>query len=174
MDYRKLRQGELIAAVSALLLFIFMFFSWYSAPSVTKSIEQARQFGIPTFGNVDSTIDAWEAFDFADLVMFVTIAAAIGMALLRMSDNRLNLPLSISSLVAGLGALSTLLIVYRILDTPVGGYTHRETGIYLGLIAAVALTVGGYITMRYEGITLADVRDRLLGTSQTGPPEPPF
>ncbi len=174
MDRGKLRQGEWIAGISAAALLIFMFFGWYSAPGVGKAIQQARQFGIPTVGNIDSSIDAWQAFDFIDLILFASVIAAVGMALLRMSDNRLNLPLSISTTVAGLGALSTLLVLYRVLDTPITGFDHREPGLYLGLAAAVGIAVGGYRTMKDEGIKLAEVRDKLLGATQSGPPEPPF
>jgi hypothetical protein len=174
MDFSKLRRGELIAGVSAVALFIFMFFSWFGVPGVNKAVEQARQFGIPTVGNIDATANAWQSFDFVDIVLFVTVIAAAGMAALRASDNRLNLPLSISAIVAGLGALSTLLVLYRVVN-PVGNPDlDRKSGLFLGLIAAAGVAYGGYRTMQDEGIKLAEVRDKLLGTTQTGPPEPPF
>jgi hypothetical protein len=173
MDFSKLRQGERIAAVSAILLFVFMFFSWFSVPGVDKAVEQARQFGIPTVGNVDATANAWQSFDFIDIVLFVTVLAGAGMAALRASDNSLNLPLPISTIVTGLGVLSTLLVLYRVLN-PVGSPDlDRKAGLFLGLIAAAGVAYGGYRTMRDEGISLQDVQSKLAGTPP-GPPEPPF
>jgi hypothetical protein len=172
MDFSKLRQGELIAGVSAVLLFIFMFFDWYSYTAVEKQIEQAHQFGIPTVGNVSPGISAWDAFDFVDVIMLLAVIAAVGMAFLRMTDNRLNLPLEISSVAAGLGALSTLLVLFRVIDPPLADL-DRDLGLFLGLVAAAGVAYGGYRTMQDEGISLQDVQKKLAG-AQSGPPEPPF
>ncbi len=94
-------------------------------------------------------------------------------------------------LVAGLGALSSILIVYRILDHPSAGTSGTisgvhysasvgiKIGIWLGLIAALGLTYGGYLGMQDEGTSLADVREQasdafgglsaaVAGSSSTG------
>src|SRR6202035_720646 len=72
---------------------------------------------------------------------------------------------------AGLGALSTVLILYRIVHHPTAnasfGSFHASVGIklgiWLGLIAAMAVTYGGYLQMQEEGTSLADVREQASG-----------
>ena len=72
--------------------------------------------------------------------------------------------MQLSVVVTVLGAVSTLLILYRIfkhptLDIP-GAHAGIKIGIWLGLIAAAALTYGGYLAMQDEGTSLGDVRDQ--------------
>ncbi len=81
-------------------------------------------------------------------------------------------PVQPGVIVAGLGALSTILIAYRIVHHPSGGaggtvgsvhvsYSYGiKLGIWLGLIAAVGIAYGGYLAMQDEGTSLADVRQQ--------------
>ena len=71
-------------------------------------------------------------------------------------------------IVAGLGALSTVLILYRIVHHPSGSgsegagvnrYSYSfgiELGIWLALVAAAAIAYGGYLAIRAEGTRPAD------------------
>jgi len=67
----------------------------------------------------------------------------------------------LSVVVTVLGAVSTLLILYRIIKHPTldvpGAHAGIKIGIWLGLIAAGALTYGGYLAMQDEGTSLGDV-----------------
>jgi hypothetical protein len=83
-----------------------------------------------------------------------------------------NLPVAASALTAGLGILATLLILYRIIDPP--GDAAREFGVFLGLIAAAGIAVGGWLSMQEEGTTFAGEYDRFGGgPSDPGAPPPP-
>ena len=81
--------------------------------------------------------------------------------LIAASPRALELPIEAGVLVAGLGALSTALILYRIVHHPtasatVGSYHASvgiKTGIWLGLIAAAGVTCGGYLKLRLEAIS---------------------
>ena len=96
-----------------------------------------------------------------------------------------NLPVAGSALVAGLGILCVLLILYRIIDPPGEGdipdgfdiSIAREIGVFLGLIAAVGIAYGGYLGMQEEGTSFGDQADRLqnrdAGTTTGGAPPPP-
>ncbi len=83
-------------------------------------------------------------------------------------------------MVAGLGALSTLLILYRIIHHPsvsiAGLHAGIKIGIWLGLIASAAVTYGGYLAMTEEGTSLGDVREQASGAlgnlSGSGPSSP--
>jgi hypothetical protein len=50
-----------------------------------------------------------------------------------------------TALLAGVG---TILILYQVFETP--GDLDRKVGLFLGLIACAAITVGGYLSMQEE------------------------
>ena len=162
MEVDKLSIGERIAAVSAILLFIFMFFDWFG-------VEVS---GVPGFSGdiAGGSGSAWDALDVIPIFLMLAIVAAIGVAIARLTDADIELPVSLNAIVAALGALAFLLILYRIVDPPGGGGTGLEgvevdttlkIGIFLALLSAAGIAYGGYSAMREEGMTFADVGDRL-------------
>jgi hypothetical protein len=173
MDFSRLTQGEKIAGISGIALLLIMFiFSWYGVDVGGQSVP-------------DSGANAWEAFSFIDIVLFVTVAAAIGLALISASQTEVGLPVAASAVVAGLGILSVILIFYRIIDTP-GDVTAasalleqevdvtRKIGVWLGLIAAIGVAYGGWRAMQEEGTSFGDQADRFRepdeGPGATPPP----
>ena len=112
MDLDRLGMGEKIAAVSGILLFVFMFLDWFSVSVSGGGFSSGSLGG----GN------AWDSLDWIPIFLVITIAVAIGHALIEASDTDLNAPLHGSTATTVLGAISVLLILYRIIDTP-GGAT---------------------------------------------------
>jgi len=184
MDVDRLSPGEKIAGVSAILLFIFMFFDWFG---VEVSGVGGFSGSVPGAGG-----NAWDALEFIPIVLLLAIVAALATVALRLSDSTFEPPVPMSTLVTVLGVISVLLILFRIIDPPsydsFGGVSVDATlslGIFLGLIAAGGIAFGGYSTMKEEGITFGDAADRLSGggappapppqqhSSQTPPPPPP-
>jgi hypothetical protein len=184
MQVDKLSTGEKLAAVSALLLFVFMFFDWFG-------VEVS---GVPGFGGDVSGAggSAWDALDVIPIFLMLAIVAAIGVAIIRLTDADLELPVSLNAIVAALGGLAVLLILYRIVDQPGGGGDFSgvevdvtlKVGIFLAFAAAVGIAYGGYRAMEEEGVTFGDVGDRLSSggadqppaggsTASTPPPPPP-
>ena len=184
MDLDRLNTGEKIAAGSAILLFIFMFFDWFGV-----EVNGAGGFSgsVPGAGG-----SAWDALDFIPIVLLVTIIAALVMAGLRFADSTAEPPVPMSTVVTVLGVISVLLILFRIIDPPsfgsFGGVSVDATldvGIFLGLISAAGIAYGGYSAMREEGVTFGDVADGLSAgrgpgagappqqPSSTAPPPPP-
>lgn len=175
MDTSRLGRGEMIAAASAIALLLIMFiFSW---------------FGVEGFG-----ANAWESFSFIDIILFITILVAVGLAVMKANSQSPNLPVAGSALVAGLGILSVLLILFRIISPPdfgIGDVAEafgggeadigREIGVFLGLLAAAGIAYGGWESMREEGTSFQAQKDRLQSHdtspgSSTGrdvPPPPP-
>jgi hypothetical protein len=161
MDLDRLSPGEKVAGISAILLFIFMFFEWFG-------VEVS---GVPGFsGSVSSSGggSAWDALDYIPIVLLLTIVAALVMVGLRLADSAVEPVVPMSAIVAVLGALSVLLILFRIIDPPsfgsYGGVSVDATlsvGIFLGLIAAGGIAYGGYSAMREEGLTFGEVADQL-------------
>jgi len=151
MDLSKLRTGERIAAISAVALFVFMFFSWYGVDVGEISNALLDRVG------VDTTLTAWQSFDILDLVLLVTILAALGLAFLTASGRSVALPVAASVIVTVLAALATLLVIYRILNQPgENEFIEVKFGAWLGLLATAGIAVGGYLAMRDEGTTFDD------------------
>jgi hypothetical protein len=180
MDADRLSTGEKIAGASAVLLFIFMFFDWFSVEVSGGN----GLFSVSAGGN------AWEAFSWIDLLMLLTIVVTVAVVVIRLADAIVEPPFSLNAAVAILGGLSVLFILYRIIDPPLdtdiaGVEISRSIGIYLGLLAAAGITYGGYRAMQEEGTSFGDLGDQLSsgrghgtgGTTQppsaTPPPPPP-
>ena len=172
MDANRLGRGEKIAAVSAVLLLLIMFiFSW---------------FGIDASGGTFSAsagANAWESFGLIDLILFITAVAAIALAVMRANAQDIDAPLSPAAVVAGLGILSVVLILFRIISPPdfgvgdlgdlAGVEVGREIGVFLGLIAAAGIAYGGYEAMQERGTSFTAEKDRLTGDRDAPPPPPP-
>jgi quinol-cytochrome oxidoreductase complex cytochrome b subunit len=170
MDADRLRTGELIAAVSAVALFIIMFLPWFGVGGVAgEALEQAQDLGFA--GEVETSANAWESFDFIDLVLLVTIVIAVGLAVATMAAQTVALPVAASAITAGLGVLSTLLILYRIIDPP--GDADRKFWVFLGLIAAAGIAYGGWRAMQEEGTSFGGEADRVRGRGEPPPPSAP-
>jgi hypothetical protein len=171
MDVDRLSTGEKIAGASAILLFIFMFFDWYSV-----DVEG----GLISF-DVGS---AWDAFSYTDWFLMLTIIVAVAVVVIRLSDALIEPPVSLNAVAAVLGAISVLLILYRIIDPPgdtsgvSGVEINPAIGIFLGLIAAAGIAYGGYRAMQEEGTTFGDIGDQFSnrggpGAGSGGPTQPP-
>jgi uncharacterized membrane protein YhaH (DUF805 family) len=184
MEIDRLSTGEKVSAVSAVLLFIFMFFDWFGA----------KVAGVPGFsGSIEGGGSAWDALDVIPIFLMLAIVAAIAVAVIRMTDADVEPPVSMNAIVAVLGGLAVLLILYRIVDPPgdgdalagVGVDITLKLGIFLGLLAAAGIAYGGYSAMQDEGATFGGEADRLGGGGASpgagpgqqppagGPPPPP-
>lgn len=173
MDVDKLNTGEKIAGVSAVLLFIFMFFDWFG---VEVSGAGGFSGSVPGAGG-----SAWDALEFIPIVLVVAIVVALINVFLRLSDSAYEPPVSMNVAVTVLGGLSVLLVLFRIIDPPsfgsFGGVSVDGTldlGIFLGLIATAGIAYGGYRAMQEEGTTFSDAADKLSGGGPgAGSPPPP-
>jgi hypothetical protein len=161
-DISRLRRSDRIIGASAIFFFIFLFFfHWYGYSSNATSIG-----GV----NVGASFSAngWHSFTNSRWIWLITIIVALVAVAVASGALKFESPVQLSVVVAALGALSTLLILYRIIHHPTasasfGGFHASvgiKIGIWLGLIASAALTYGGYLGMQAEGTSLSDVRDQ--------------
>ena len=172
MDAGRLRPGETIAGVSGVALLIIMFLPWFGFDLGSAAQDIANSLGVSV--NVDvpnANFNAWESFDFIDLILLLTVIAAVSTAIMPALATDVALPIAASALVAGLGILSTVLVLYRIID-PVGD-AGRKYGIYLGLIACAGVAYGGWRAMQEEGTSFGDQAGQLQDRSGRGGPPPP-
>ncbi len=167
-EFGRLRRADRIMAGGAVALFIFILLPWYGGKA------SGGVAGDHVVGSLSAS--GWEAFTSQRWLWVFTIIATLTSVLLAAIGRRLELPFPQSAISAVLGSLTTIFIIYRIVDhpTPSGlGYSFGiEYGIWLGLFAAIAITVGGYIGMREEGFSLSARGAKPTGTGTSTPPPP--
>jgi hypothetical protein len=143
LDTSRLSQGELIAGASGLALLVVLFLPWYGVDA---------SFGGVT---VSETANAWEAFSWIDILLFLVAAVAVGGVAARLAD-AVPADVPVATIVTGAGVVAVLLVLYRIVDIPGPDIPQivesnidfgREFGIFLGLVAAGGVAYGGYRQM---------------------------
>ena len=123
-----MRLGELVGAIGGLGLLVSGFLPWYSA------------------GGVDAT--AWQAFSVTDIVLAAAAAVALSVAVCVLFGISVSYPVAGSSVATGFGFVAAVLIVIRIINPPGAGSPSVEFGAWLGLVSAIAITIGGYLGMQ--------------------------
>lgn len=147
-----LSNGERISDVSAILLYVFMSFDWFGS----KDSGELRYFSVGR--------SAWDALDYISIILLIAIIVALAVAGTAPHGCRSRLPYSGQRGVAILGIVSTLLILFRIVDPPNFGSFQEIWGtitiegtvqspIFLALSAAAGIAFGGCLAMWEEGIS---------------------
>jgi hypothetical protein len=161
MDVNRLSQGEQIAGASAVLLFIFMFLTW---------------FGVSAQG-AEVNFSGWESFDYINCVLAIAIAVTVELVVLRSQGRDLG-DLNVAMVITVLGVVATILVLYRVLSPPgaiagedLGVDLDRKIGAILGLLACAGIAVGGYLSS--TGQTVSSAGDRFGGQPPSSPPPPP-
>jgi hypothetical protein len=161
---RRLRAGEAIALVAAILLFILMFFNWWELGIGT---EPGSLVAISAFQRGQ---DAWQALEVIPLFLMLAIVVAIGAALLRLSGSDWKPAIPPGAAVCVLGGLAALLILIRMISPPdlspssLAGAefpTSLKVPIFLALAAALGIAYGGWRAMGQEGTSFAAIGKKL-------------
>jgi hypothetical protein len=158
-DASRLRRGELIAGASAVLLFAFMFLPWYGLKVATAR----RSVALP------GSYDAWNAFSVIDWFLLLTIIVAVALPCFQATRRAPAIPVSLSVIGTVLGIVAVILILFRIIDRPdlvsippalsaLAAHLDRalKIGAFLGLLAALGIAAGCYLSLRQEGIAEKD------------------
>jgi hypothetical protein len=123
--------GERIAWVAGLVLMLSSFMSWYAGSSIEG----------PTLAVI-----GWHTGTIGKLVFFIGLAL-VALAVMRVVG--IELPPSIPEglVTIALGALATILVLIRLISIPdtFAGTSGRAIGIWIALLSAVAVIVGGLL-----------------------------
>lgn len=134
LDPGRLRRGELLAGTGAVLLLVFMLAGkWY--------------------GHGRGARTGWEALTVLRWLLVVTIAAALALVAAQLTRRSPAIPVTLSLIVAVLGSITVLALIYRVL---ISAPAHEQAGAFLGLLFAIGLAYGGYLSLREEGIARRD------------------
>jgi uncharacterized membrane protein AbrB (regulator of aidB expression) len=136
-DASRLRRGEWLAGASAVLLAIFLVAGkWYADAGRTGGSETG-----------------WQALTDLRWLLLVTIVAAAGLVFAQATRRAPALPVTMSLVVMLLGIVTVVALIVRVLIDPP---TDAQAGAYLGLLSAIGVMVGGYFSLRQEGIARRD------------------
>jgi hypothetical protein len=136
-DPATVSRGTWVAAAGSLILLISCWLSWYSV--------SVSGFG----GGASGKVSGWDATDLSKLIALLALAGLVLIGIELFATN-VTLPYPSSLILIGIGGLSTLLVLFRIIDKPDAPSPVNvglAYGIILALIAAVAIAVGGYLKM---------------------------
>ena len=112
-----------------------------------------------------------EAPDYIPIVLVIAIIAAPAVAELRLTNAVRKPSAPVNGVVAILGLVSALLILYRIVDPPIFLVEQTVTlegaaqlPFVLALVAATGITSGSCLAMWEEGASFRDLRALLSGS----------
>jgi hypothetical protein len=168
VDVNRLSRGEQIAGIAAVLLLIDMFLNWYGANLNDQLSQAAKRFG------VDTHVNAWQAFSTTDILIFVACVVTLVMVGVQVMGSQV--PVSLPMIAAALGGLTTLIILWRIVNQPGDNdLVNVDYGAYIGLVLAAAMTYGAI--QSGEGLEMparaAPAAPAAAGAGAVGDPAPP-
>ena len=134
----RVQPSDWVAGIGGLILFISIWLDWYKVGFG----------GVPGFGG-SVGVSGMTATKLT-LIIFLLALVAIAVVVLRVVEVDLDaIPVPMSVVVMACGGISLLIVILRILIKQTGlGLSY---GIFVALIAAVAVTVGG-VLMQREGM----------------------
>jgi hypothetical protein len=124
MGANRRSQGQLIAGAGGILLFVFLFLPWFGE------------------GGVNS--NGWGGQSSTDIFLMIVAVVAIASAL-PAGRAPLIPGITLAGAAAVLGGVATLVLIWlSFFDFPSGA--DRKVGVYLALLAAIVIAVGGYLS----------------------------
>ena len=128
MDLRRLRAGEWLAGAGGIALIVALFLPWYEAPQ---------------------SLTGFEALTVIDILLTFVALLALALPVLQATQDAPNKPVGDAVLTVVLGGLSVLLVLFRLIDSPIDGAT-TAVGPWVALVATIALTAGGWRSIASE------------------------
>ncbi len=152
----RLRLGEWVAAAGAVGLFVVLFFDWFgvsvqqppSGSGVLNLLHQMSTGSLSGWSNL-----GW----FMDLLLCVAIVGGLSLSYMTVKRTSPAWPIGAAVLTVGLGTVIALALALRLLD--LAGDTHLgavkfvtsvQLPAYLGLLFAVLIPFGGFLSLKDE------------------------
>jgi hypothetical protein len=138
---RRLRRGELLSLLGAVLLLVMLFFGWYTVPP----------------GTVEAGTGGWEAMGvLVSILLGLPIFLSFALAITTVVRRSPALPVAFGVLTFAVGLVVWIVLLIRLLNEPALGaaldgadVTLRWPG-YVGFAAMTLIVVGGMESMRDE------------------------
>jgi hypothetical protein len=126
---RRLRFGDWLAVAGGVALIVSLALPWYDAPT--------------------EPLTGYEALTIIDVLLTLIALLGIALGVLQATQDTPAKPVGAAVLTIVFGALAVLLVLFRLIDSPANGLEVRP-GAWLGLVAALAVTVGGWRSLAAE------------------------
>jgi len=146
----RLRWGDWLAAIAAVNLLLVTFRAWYKVSG-------------------DGRVTAWHALEQGKYLLIATAIVGIFLFLVKAAGEGEKLSFKPGWIAAGVGLACTVYIAYRLVKPPLDAL-EADIGIYVGLISALGVTIGGLLSAR-ESAT-ADLTSDAVA-AQDGPTTAP-
>jgi len=130
-----LSRGAQIAGGAAVILLISLWLSWYGVDLGGTFGAAADKFG------VDTTATAWQAFDWTDILLFLTVLVTLGWVIGTAMGQVQAAQLKQVAMVAG--GVMALIVLYRIINQPGDNdIITVKYGAFIGLLACIGIAYG--------------------------------
>lgn len=163
MDLNRLSKGERIAGISAIVLFILSFVPLWAS------------FGADEF---KESANAWSGYGFTMTIALILTLAVAALVLARAAGalDNVNLPAPMGLVYTGAGVVILLIMLLSLATGPEGpddffGVDVSDRGVllFVGLLLAAAIALGGFLHMKEEGSTPAQLGNVGRGRGPGGP-----
>jgi hypothetical protein len=130
--------AERYAAIGGVVLFASLFFHWYGYDTVLHG------------AGAEIAITGWSATTFLRFLALLVAVAAVGFPAARFAGRLpASLPVAPGMVLTVGGALTLVWVLFRIVSHPRAD-ADLEFGIFVALVGAVLVTVGGWQTLQEE------------------------
>jgi uncharacterized membrane protein HdeD (DUF308 family) len=129
MSLRKLRSGELLALVGAILLIVAFTRPWYE--------------------NSTGLLDAWDTFGPAVVLLLVAVCVALALVVSTVTERSAALPVATGVWCVLFGLIAVISAVVRVLERP-DHATALCAGAWLALAGGVLILTGAWQSLRDE------------------------
>jgi hypothetical protein len=162
LDLKKLTLGEIITAVSGVLLLVFSFFHWYSVDV--------------NFGPISGSFsrNGWQSPGAFWGIVAILIGIVLAAHVIVEKLGGVELPERLGSVGWGIvhlagGVIALLFVLIKLLNES----SSTAIGFYLGIIAAAGLAAGGYMMAKEAGELPGALGGAKGGSAPPPPPGPP-
>jgi len=146
MDTSKLSRYDWVVVGGMILMFVALFLTWYRVVIPKELLEalggELRNVGVGTPG---FSVNGWHYFS-AVLAWLLTVVATAVVILKAIPALSFRPPLPEGLTALALGAIAFLLVLYRLIAVPAPSEAFgRGAGVYIALIATLAVALGGFL-----------------------------
>jgi hypothetical protein len=147
----RLRGGEWIIGVASLALLVCLFaLPWYGLTHVFSPT--AATLGLQTDAN------GWNSLEVLRWLILLLGAGGIAVWWLQATRQAPSLPVAATALESVLGAAVLIALLVRVVIDPPGSssFIEPKSGAIAGLVLSAVLLIGGYLSLREDGIDPQD------------------
>jgi hypothetical protein len=135
MDFRRIGQGEIVAAIGGLLLGIALFVKWYEARPENPNAN---------VNGLKGVVSAWSAHPTMRYLLLAAALAPLILLYIVVRDHELSWPRGEMTAVVGIAAFG-LVFYHGIIDRPgePPSEIELEIGWYVALLGTILIAAGG-------------------------------